>query len=108
MRAVLLALLSFLALATAPVESAKISITTFEIDFEDEPPQNVTLPVTRISNNCISFQVSQGTGCEWMCNYCANKLGTNNYYFTNDVCTYQTGGCVGNPQTGITYTCCAV
>ena len=42
-----------------------------------------------------------------MCNYCANNLGTNNYYFTNGVCTYQEGGCVGNPQSGVTYTCCS-
>lgn len=57
-------------------------------------------------NNCVSFAVSSGTGCAWMCNYCANQLGTNNYYFTTGVCTYQTGGCVGNPQAGVTYTCC--
>ena len=69
---------------------------------------NVTLPLTRSSNNCISFQVSQGTGCAWMCNFCANQLGTYNYYFTNDVCQYQSGGCVGNPQTGVTYTCCSL
>lgn len=43
-----------------------------------------------------------------MCNYCAVALGTNNYYFTTDICTYQQGvGCVGNPQTGVTYRCCA-
>jgi hypothetical protein len=59
------------------------------------------------SNNCITFTVSQGTGCAWMCNYCANQLGTNNYYFTSDVCTYESGGCVGNPQAGVTYTCCS-
>jgi len=59
-------------------------------------------------NNCVSFSVSSGTGCSWMCNYCASQLGTNNYYFTTDVCTYQTGGCVGNPLSGVTYTCCAV
>lgn len=65
--------------------------------------------VTRIvPNNCVSFTVSSGTGCAWMCNYCANSLGTNNYYFTDDVCTYQTGGCVGNPIAGKVYTCCAV
>jgi len=58
-------------------------------------------------NNCINFSVTAGTGCQWMCNYCANTLGTNNYYFTTDVCTYQTGGCVGNPQAGVTYTCCS-
>lgn len=59
-------------------------------------------------NNCVSFSVSSGTGCAWMCNYCASQLGTNNYYFTTDVCTYQTGGCVGNPIAGVTYTCCSV
>jgi hypothetical protein len=58
-------------------------------------------------NNCISFSVGAGTGCQWMCSYCANTLGTNNYYFTTDVCTYQEGGCVGSPQSGVTYTCCS-
>ena len=61
-----------------------------------------------VANTCVQFQVSQGTGCAWMCNYCANALGTNNYYFTDNVCTYQTGGCVGNPLAGKTYTCCSV
>ncbi len=58
-------------------------------------------------NNCVSFSVSGGTGCEWMCTYCANQLGTFNYYFSDGVCTYQTGGCVGNPVAGKTYTCCS-
>lgn len=59
-------------------------------------------------NGCVSFTVSSGTGCAWMCNYCSGALGTNNYYFTTDVCKYQEGaGCVGNPQAGVTYTCCA-
>jgi len=62
----------------------------------------------RPSNNCIQFSVSSGTGCDWMCNYCANQLGTNNYYFTDNVCTYQQGGCVGNPIAGKSYTCCSV
>ncbi len=61
------------------------------------------------SNQCIQFSVSTGTGCAWMCNYCANQLGTNNYYFTDGVCTYQEGtGCMGNPIAGKTYTCCSV
>ena len=61
------------------------------------------------NNGCVSFSVSQGTGCAWMCNYCANQLGTNNYYFTDNVCSYQEGiGCVGNPIAGQTYTCCSV
>ena len=59
------------------------------------------------SNACVSFQVSAGTGCQWMCNYCASTLGTPNYYFTDGVCTYETGGCVGSPQAGVLYTCCA-
>ena len=58
--------------------------------------------------HCIDFTVTSGTGCAWMCGYCASQLGTNNYYFTTDVCTYQSGiGCVGSPQAGITYSCCA-
>ena len=60
-------------------------------------------------NQCIQFSVGSGTGCDWMCNYCANTLGTNNYYFTDGVCTYQQGqGCVGSPVAGKSYTCCAV
>jgi hypothetical protein len=58
--------------------------------------------------NCISFSVGPGTGCAWMCNYCATQLGTNNYYFQDGVCTYQTGGCVGSPQSGKQYTCCSI
>jgi len=59
-------------------------------------------------NKCVTFTVSQGTGCAWMCNYCANQLGTNNYYFTDNVCTYQQDvGCVGNPYAGNSYTCCS-
>ncbi len=58
-------------------------------------------------NNCIQFSVGSGTGCAWMCNYCANQLGTFNYYFQDGVCTYQTGGCVGNPIAGKLYTCCS-
>lgn len=63
--------------------------------------------VADAADSCVSFQVSAGTGCAWMCNYCANTLGTTNYYFTDGVCTYETGGCVGSPQTGVLYTCCA-
>ena len=64
--------------------------------------------LSNVSNNCVSFSVSSGTGCVWMCNYCANQLGTNNYYFTNGICTYQSSGCVGNPIAGVSYTCCSV
>jgi hypothetical protein len=63
--------------------------------------------ISAVENGCVSFTVGSGTGCAWMCNYCAGALGTNNYYFTDGVCSYQTGGCVGNPQAGKQYTCCA-
>lgn len=60
-------------------------------------------------NNCVQFTVTSGTGCAWMCNYCASQLATYNYYFTDGVCSYQEGqGCVGNPIAGKTYTCCSV
>lgn len=62
--------------------------------------------VEPVPNSCISFTVGQGTGCAWMCNYCATNLGPN-YYFTDNVCVYETGGCVGNPIAGKTYTCCS-
>jgi len=57
-------------------------------------------------NNCVSFSISQGTGCAWMCSYCADIIGPN-YYFTDNVCKYQSGGCIGNPMAGVTYTCCS-
>lgn len=69
---------------------------------------NFTMPVIQPANNCVSFSVGPGTGCSWMCTYCAGALETNNYYFTDSICTYQTGGCVGNPQTGVIYTCCSL
>lgn len=59
-------------------------------------------------NNCITFSVGSGTGCNWMCQYCETNLGTSNYYFTDGVCTYQNGGCVGNPIAGNKYTCCSL
>lgn len=71
-------------------------------------PQNYSQVGIIPANNCASFSVASGTGCAWMCNYCANTLGTFNYYFTDNVCVYQTGGCVGNPVAGKTYTCCSV
>jgi len=61
-----------------------------------------------VQNNCISFTVGSGTGCDWMCSYCANQLGTNNYYFPDGVCSYQSGGCVGSPVAGKQYSCCSV
>ena len=64
--------------------------------------------VSNTTNTCIQFTVGPGTGCAWMCNYCANQLGTPNYYFTDNICVYQPGGCVGNPISGNLYTCCAL
>jgi hypothetical protein len=62
----------------------------------------------QVANKCITFYVSSGTGCAWMCNYCASNLGTDNYYFTDGVCTYEENdGCVGNPIAGNSYTCCS-
>lgn len=58
-------------------------------------------------NNCVTFTVGSGTGCAWMCTYCANALGTDNYYFTTPVCAYEPGGCIGNPIAGNQYTCCS-
>ena len=59
-------------------------------------------------NSCIQFSVSAGTGCAWMCNYCAEQLGTNNYYFTDGVCSWEpNSGCTGSPLAGKMYTCCS-
>jgi len=69
---------------------------------------NDLLDVQCVSNQCVQFTVTSGTGCAWMCNYCADQLGTNNYYFTDGVCSYQEGqGCVGSPIAGKQYTCCS-
>ena len=67
----------------------------------------LTLGQNCLSKNCVSFTVSDGTGCAWMCDFCASVLNTNNYYFTTPVCAYQPGGCVGNPIAGVSYTCCS-
>jgi hypothetical protein len=69
--------------------------------------QVLACPLVLPQTECVSFQITSGTGCQWMCEYCANNLGTSNYYFTDEVCTYESGGCVGNPMTDKTYTCCA-
>jgi hypothetical protein len=61
------------------------------------------------SNDCYTFTVGQGTGCQYLCNLCSTQLGTDNYYFTDNVCTYDSGlgYCTGNPIAGKQYTCCA-
>ena len=92
MRAALIALVGLFTTATSQMNYAMYPAEVFK----------------GVSNQCVQFSVSGGTGCAWMCNYCAGALGTNNYYFTDGVCTYQEGtGCVGNPIAGKTYTCCA-
>jgi len=81
--------------------------TTIRGNPDDQFDSIAPVPNVDAASNCVSFSVSSGTGCAWMCNYCANQLGTNNYYFTDGICKYQQGtGCVGNPQLGVTYTCC--
>ena len=64
------------------------------------------IKIVKDGSTCVQFTVGQGTGCDWMCNYCANQLGTTNYYFTDSVCVWQSSGCTGNPVAGKTYTCC--
>ena len=68
---------------------------------------NGTLYPTLQQNKCISFTIGLGTGCDWMCSYCASSLNTSSYYFNPAICTYQSGGCVGNPQPGVSYSCCS-
>ena len=59
------------------------------------------------SNQCIQFSVAPETGCAWMCQFCQDQLKTTNYYFPDGVCTYQPGGCVGEPLSGVQYQCCS-
>ena len=63
-----------------------------------------------VANNCISFSVTSGTGCAWMCNYCASQLGTNNFYFADGICSYSAdeGTCIGNPIAVKQYQCCSL
>ena len=98
---IFLALLSLIVCSQAALPLVSKPVATCNLG-------NHSDPVINPMNNCVSFSVGSGTGCAWMCSYCANSLGTNNYYFTDSVCTYQSGGCVGNPVAGKTYTCCSV
>jgi len=85
----------FIVTSVATISSNFTNMTNY-VDYTNYSP-----------NSCVSFTLGSGTGCDWMCNYCANSLGTNNYYFTDQVCTYYPGGCQGNPQAGVQYTCCS-
>ena len=86
------------------------ALTLLSIGFSSKTKQGLLYANStfKTSNSCISFSVSSGTGCAWMCNYCATNLNTNNYYFTDGVCKYQSGGCVGNPIPNTQYTCCSM
>ena len=74
---------------------------------ETTNPEGSSSQETTNPNGCISFYIGPGTGCDWMCQHCATILDTGNYYFTDQVCTYKSGGCVGNPIANTQYTCCA-
>ena len=89
-------LFSLLAVSSVATISSNFTNMTNYVDYTNYSP-----------NSCVSFTLGSGTGCDWMCNYCGNSLGTNNYYFTDQVCTYYPGGCQGNPQAGVQYTCCS-
>jgi hypothetical protein len=96
---------SLLALFLLAQVNGKTNVPTIYNNFWKN--RNHTEPTIIPQNNCVSFSISQGTGCAWMCSYCADKLGPN-YYFTDNVCKYQNSGCVGNPLAGVTYTCCSM
>ena len=38
------------------------------------------------NNGCVSFSVGPGTGCAWMCNYCANIVQI--IELTKHICIY--------------------
>ncbi len=61
----------------------------------------------KLSNeDCITFTIGEDTGCQYMCDYCAENLGTTNFYFTDWICKNMNGMCTGEPTSWETYTCC--
>ena len=84
-----------------------LSLVSTILTTEVQDDSNVIEPRCGKEDRCVSFHVASGTGCSWMCQYCQDQLGTTNYYFTDGVCKYKPGGCQGNPQLGVEYTCCA-
>lgn len=96
-------IVSFFSVIAMLATSVLASTSSSDYDYRDLRMAPQILP----NSNCVSFSVSAGTGCAWMCQYCQDQLGTTNYYFTDGVCHYETGGCVGNPLVGPTYTCCS-
>tara|TARA_B100001093_G_C26778109_1_gene993320 strand:+ start:1098 stop:1322 length:225 start_codon:yes stop_codon:yes gene_type:complete len=61
----------------------------------------------RNQSDCISFTIGENTGCQFMCDYCAENLGTNNFYFTDWICKNRNGICTGTPSAFEEYTCCS-
>lgn len=55
---------------------------------------------------CITFTIGEDTGCQFMCDYCAENLGTTDFYFTDWICKNKNGMCHGDPTPWETYTCC--
>lgn len=55
---------------------------------------------------CITFTIGEDTGCQYMCDYCAENLGTTDFYFTDWICKNKNGMCSGDPMPWETYTCC--
>lgn len=87
----------------------KYILTAIVMTFTYANTDNCPILQYSSSNQCIQFSVSSGTGCAWMCQYCETQLDTTNYFFMDNVCTYNTGvGCVGNPIAGKMYTCCSL
>lgn len=104
LRTVFLSVCLFFAVASATGGTCQLAPTTSAT--ATATATETATETVAVSNQCVTFTVGSGTGCAWMCGYCAAELGPN-YYFTDSVCTYSTGGCVGNPITGKSYTCCA-
>ena len=57
-------------------------------------------------NECITFTIGEGTGCQFMCDHCYQNLGTDRFYFTDWICQNKDGICTGDPTPWETYTCC--
>ncbi len=62
--------------------------------------------VKKSHGDCITFTIGEDTGCQFMCDYCAENLGTNNFYFTDWICKNRNGICTGSPMAYEEYTCC--
>lgn len=58
------------------------------------------------NQDCITFTIGDNTGCQFMCDYCLENLGTTNFYFTDWICKNKNGMCTGDPMPWETYTCC--